>query len=86
MENEYFKGFCLFVCFIFVFKEGTLIDVSTKLLRIFGILVDEEVTDSGLQIKWELITLSLWIYARGNNILFILALEEKGNGKRMVFS
>lgn len=76
----------MFVCFIFVFKEGTLIDVSTKLLRIFGILVDEEVTDSGLQIKWELITLSLWIYARGNNILFILALEEKGNGKRMVFS
>lgn len=86
MENEYFKGFCLFVCFIFVFKEGTLIDVSTKLLRIFGILVDEEVTDSGLQIKWELITPSLWIYARGNTILFILALEEKGNGKRMVFS
>lgn len=76
----------LLVCFLLVFKEGTLIDVSTKLLRIFGILVDEEVTDSGLPIKWELITLSLCIYVWGNNILFILAFEEKGNGKRMVFS
>lgn len=76
----------LLVCFLLVFKEGTLIDVSTKLLRIFGILVDEEVTDSGLPIKWELITLSLCIYVWGNNILFILALKEKGNGKRMVFS
>lgn len=43
-------------------------------------------TDSDLQIKWELIIPSLCIYSRGNSILFILALEEKGNGKRMVFS
>lgn len=62
------KSFCLFVYFIFVFKEGTVINMSTK-LRIFGILVDEEVTDSGLQIKWELITPSLCIEARGNNLL-----------------
>lgn len=35
-----------------------------------------------LQIKWELIIPSLCIYSRGNSILFILALGEKGNGKR----
>lgn len=46
----------------------------------------EEVTDSGLQIKWERVPSSLRIYARGNHILFILALEEQGNGKRMAFS
>lgn len=37
----------------------------------------EEGTDSGLQIKRERITPSLCIYARGNNTLFIPALEER---------
>lgn len=51
MEDEFLKGSGLFVrCFIFVFKEGTLLNVSTK-LKNFEILVDEEVTDSGPQNK-----------------------------------
>lgn len=47
--------------------------------------MDEEVTDSGLHISGNSFLL-LYVYVRGNNILFIPALEEKGNGKRMVFS
>lgn len=35
MEDEFLKGFCLFVSFIFVFKKRTLINVSTKLLENF---------------------------------------------------
>lgn len=77
---------CLCVCFIFVFQKRALINVSTKPLRTFEIWVDTKVTDSGLQIKWELIIPSLCTYLRGNNLRFILDLEEKGNGKRMVFS
>lgn len=83
MEDEFLKGFCLFH---FCFQREVSHKCINKSLRTFGILVDEEVTDSGLQIKWDHVTPSLYVYARGNNILFIQALEEKGNGKRMVFS